>query len=306
MQESLITKYRPIKFEEVIGNEAAIRGLKEAVSSPSHHHTYLFTGPSGVGKTTLARIVARHFNCWVDELDAASNSGVEDMRGLVATTGFTSVFNQKNRAIIIDECHAISKQGWQPLLKLAEEPPPDLYLFFCTTEANKVPDTIKTRSHCIPLKPVTNNEIADLLEVVCEVEGWKVNNEVMNAIVGASTGQPRKALSILQAGHLCVDRNELARVVVAVETDNAPVLQLMYYLVNGGRDWGKVQGWLSQIEDEEEAWSSATRYLSNEIIRSKEEKARAAHKVLDALTFPRNGYDRKALFTVAVTSYLWN
>lgn len=297
---SLITKYRPTTFAEVIGNQAVVKGLQEAISSPSHHHSYLFIGPSGVGKTTLARIVADHFNCWVQEIDAASNSGVDDMRGLVASTGFTSVFTKKNRAIIIDEAHNLSKKGWEPLLKPCEEPPEDLYFFFCSTEPSTIPKTIRSRCHEVVLKPVSIPELSELLEAVCQVEGWTVQNEVFQAIVQAATGQPRKALSFLQAGHGAQNREELAQVISQVESDTSPLLGLCNFLLKGGRDWKRISDFLSKIDESDDVFASACRYMTNAMVSSDEATARKAWILLDALLFPSAGYDKKSQLANAV------
>src|ERR1700740_2465875 len=120
--QPLITKYRPQSFDECIGNEVCIKALTAAVRCDTRPHTYLFTGPTGVGKTTLARIIAKEVNAFISEMDAASNSGVDDTRKIVEITKFKPVNEFPCCMIIIDECHALSKQAWQPLLKLTEEP----------------------------------------------------------------------------------------------------------------------------------------------------------------------------------------
>lgn len=304
-ETSIINKYRPAAFDEVLGNEKGIASLRAAVTGGTCPHGFLFSGPSGIGKTTLARIIATEVNGQVEEMDAATNSGVDATKAIVELSNFTPLFCER-KVLIIDECHAISKQGWQPLLKLIEEPPAYLYIVLCTTELAKVPETIRTRCFHLALKPCKTNEIEDFVTTISEIEGWTVTNDVLMAIVQASTGQPRKALSLLQAGHLCTTRDELSQIVAAVESDSSPAIGLMQYLLTGGKHWGKVQGFLTAIEDDEEAWATATRFLLAVMLKSEEAKAQVAHRILDALTFPRSGFDRKAQFAVCITAYLWN
>ena len=125
-------KYRPQKFKEVLGNKTLVKSLQSALNSTALPHSYLFTGPSGVGKTTLARIVGAELKVNsrnMLEIDAATNSTLEDMRKVktyVETPGFGS---DSRRMVIIDECNSLSKKAWQSWLKIIEEPPEHLFLF---------------------------------------------------------------------------------------------------------------------------------------------------------------------------------
>jgi DNA polymerase III gamma/tau subunit len=281
--------------------------LKDAVQSPSHPHSFLFSGPSGIGKTTMARIIGSVFNAHVNEIDAATNSGVDAMRTLVEYSGYQPLL-AANELYIIDECHALTKAAWQALLKLIEEPPKCIYIALATTELTKVPETIRTRCYHVPLKPCKPTEIEDLLKFVCEVEQWQVNYDVLSAIIQAATGQPRKGLSYLQAGHICQTRDEVAQVVAQVDSESSPVSAMMYFLLKGGRDWTKVRSWLSEVVEGEEAFASATGYLINVMLKPDcaEETAKKAQAILDALFFPRSGFDRKGRFVAAITAYLWS
>jgi DNA polymerase-3 subunit gamma/tau len=154
MSLPLVIKYRPKSFEEVIGHEDMLMALLRAISSDTCPHSFLFTGVSGLGKTTLARITAMELQADPLEIDAASNNGVDATRGLVELGQHMSMVGDGRRAIIIDECHTLSKQAWQPLLKLLEEPPDHLYIMLCTTELEKVPDTIRNRCFHVVLKPL--------------------------------------------------------------------------------------------------------------------------------------------------------
>jgi DNA polymerase III gamma/tau subunit len=304
--QALINKYRPQAFNEVIGNSLAVNALQAAVDGSSCPHAFLFSGPSGIGKTTLARIIGHHIEAHTEEFDAATNSGVDSTKAIVELSNFQPLTADK-QLLIIDECHAISKQGWQPLLKLLEEPPDYLYVALCTTELDKVPETIRTRTFHTVLKPCSMREIEDFVGLVSELEGWTLNGDVLMSIVATATGQPRKALSILQAGHDCQTREELAQVVASVESESNSMFQLMNYLMQGGTDWNRCATFLNEVDDAEEAFSTCTRYLMARMLKpGSNGQAQQAHRILDALLFPRTGYDKKAQLVVSVSAYLWN
>jgi DNA polymerase III gamma/tau subunit len=305
MSLPLITKYRPIDFDEIYGNKEAIASLKEIVSSDDRQHSYLFTGPTGVGKTTLARIIAGKVDASILEIDAASHSGVDDIRGLVEMATFQPITVQKNRMYIIDECQALSKQAWQALLKLLEDPPKYLFIALCTTETSKVPDTIKTRCHPCTLKAVDVNDLSRLLEDVCSIEGWTVVDDVFNAIVVASSGSPRRALGILQAGHSVATRDELSKIIVGVDVDSTAVIVLCKYLMAGGKDWKQIQVQLAELADDEEAIYQAMRYLATSAMKSeKEEVAKRYWDLLEAFLASESTELRSRIMS-AVGKILW-
>ena len=296
----LITKYRPQEFAEMLGNELSVSKLQEAIASSARPHAFLFTGPSGTGKTTLARIVAKGVKSLATEIDAASHSGVDDVRQLVQEALFKPMTNT-GKTIIIDECHGLSKPAWQALLKLIEEPPPWMTICLCTTEIQKVPDTIKTRCYHVALRALKPQEIEDLISVVAEAEQWQVSASTFQAIVQASTGQPRKALSILQAGHGAKDREELGQIIAEVERAESTVAELCSFLIRGGRNWKQISRMLAELEDDDEAMSHATAYLARALVRSEEEQASSVYKLLAAFLHASTlSYDRKICIAAAL------
>src|SRR5271163_3573022 len=108
--EPLITKFRPISFDEVLGNELCIKSLREALRSESRPHAFLFSGPSGVGKTTLARIIGKELDAFIQQTNAATNSGVEDTRKMAEAAQYKSVMGQPTKLLIIDEAHNLSQK----------------------------------------------------------------------------------------------------------------------------------------------------------------------------------------------------
>lgn len=306
--KALINKYRPGSWEELLGNFEVFGALERATKSGARPHGYLLMGPSGIGKTTTARILAKHFDADVDEIDAATNSGVEAMRALVEQSGHMSLKGDGTRMLIIDECHALTKNAWQAILKLLEEPPPYLYIALCTTEASKVPETVKTRCYEVVLRPVARRDMEDLLEYVCKEEGWEPNNDVLRLVVQAATGQPRKGLSLLQVVHDAEDVAE-ARRIIALNEDSDSMIELLRYLTSGKRAWEQVQPLLQRMRDEdfgEEVIIGAGRYLQTVLLDTKDsKKAEAVWLLMEALLFPAATYDRRVAFTTAIGRMLW-
>ncbi len=305
MSDTLITRYRPRDFDEIIGHYEIVASLRRALASPSHPHAYLLTGGSGLGKTTLARIIGNHIGAEILEIDAASNSGVDDMRELVELGSYIPISGAKVRMVIIDECHVASKTAFQALLKILEEPPSHLYFALCTTELQKVPETIVQRCYHAQLKPVKPPDLEDLLIAVTSNEGWQCTPEVRKLIIQAAQGSPRKALAGLQAVH-DTPLAEAQRVIGLLEAGE--LVELCRLLLHGGATWAAVRKAVARVEDDE--WDKAATlvagYMSAVMLRSEDEKtARRAWTVLDALTFPAQSWDRKATFITAIGRILW-
>lgn len=305
--ETLINKFRPERFDQVLGHEEMLAALQRSLKESTHPHAFLFTGPSGVGKTTIARIIAKELKTEVLELDAATNSGVAEMRELNDLATHVPLSGAGKRMVIIDECHALSKNAWQTTLKLLEEPPPHLYIALCTTEVDKVPQTVKTRCFHVVLRPVKPRDIEDLLLVVSELEEWKVDPEVLREVVRASDGSPRKALSILQVVHGVTSKEEVRRVIDLIDAGEATI-ELAQLLLSGKTDWAQVRAGLQAIADDEfdGAKIHLGRYFAGAMLRSESEKqAKLAWQLLDALLFPTSTLDAKAAFYCAVGRVLW-
>ena len=222
MSTALYRRYRPDRFEDVIGQDHVTVPLRTALAKDRVNHAYLFSGPRGCGKTTSARILARCLNCAqgptptpcgecdscrdlatggpgsldVLEIDAASHGGVEDARGLRERATFAPV-RDRYKILIIDEAHMVTAAGFNALLKIVEEPPEHLKFIFATTEPEKVIGTIRSRTHHYPFRLVPPEPLIAYLEQLCAEEGVSVEKGVLPLVVRAGTGSVRDTLSVL-------------------------------------------------------------------------------------------------------------
>lgn len=267
-RDELINKHRPVTFDDVIGNAAMVRSLRSVIDK-KRSKTFLFLGPAGIGKTTLARISAQTFGAEpgdIIETDAAKYTGVDDMRQLTGNMNYRPLSPTGVKAMILDECHALSKAAWQSLLKILEEPPPWVYWFLCTTDASKVPDTVKTRAARYDLKPVARRELTDFLDRIAGDEKFKASEAVIDMCVRESNGSPRQALAHLALCADVEDRREAAEILRSAE-DSSEAVDLARALVRGaGLD--ELMGICARLkgEDQESVRRVVKDYLQKAIL----------------------------------------
>ncbi len=267
-------KYRPTSLDEVIGQEhikSSLSGLLESGGS----HSFLFAGASGVGKTTIARIAAERLGCARDmilEVDAATNSGVDAMRELTAISIYRPM-EGGSKAIIIDECHALSKSAWQSLLKNIEEPPSFMFWFFCTTDIGKVPRTIQTRCTTFELRAVRTDDIFDRLVKVCEGEGLKTPDSVLDVIAQFARGSVRSALVGLSQVHAETDPQR-AGAALQFSSASDQTIDFLRYLVSGTITWDEAMRRLDLLGevDPESLRISIVNYLAAVLHGSKDQQ----------------------------------
>jgi DNA polymerase III subunit gamma/tau len=213
-------KWRPQKFSELIGQEHIVRTLSNAIELERVSHAFLFSGTRGVGKTTTARILARVLNCEkgptidpcgvctfcteitagncidVQEIDGASNNGVQEVRDLIDNVQYATS-SARYKVYIIDEVHMLSKSAFNALLKTLEEPPPRVIFIFATTELIKIPETILSRCQCFEFKPLSQPQITQQLELICEQEKIEIEKRGLEDISKIGAGSMRDAQSLL-------------------------------------------------------------------------------------------------------------
>lgn len=197
--KALATLYRPETFDEICGQKSIVKILERQLETGKIKNCYLFCGPSGTGKTTIGRALAKRINKGKGapiEIDAASNNGVDNIRNIIEEAQ-TRAIDAEYKVFIIDECHAISNAGWQAFLKTLEEPPEKTIFMFCTTNPEKVPATIQNRVMKFNLSKVPLNEIRNRLEFICQNEGFTNYKETCDYIAKISNGGVRDAIANL-------------------------------------------------------------------------------------------------------------
>src|SRR6188508_1160214 len=215
----LARRFRPQTFDEVIGQQPVAQALKNAIRHGRVSHAYLFTGARGVGKTSMARILAKSLNCPqaqdgnpcnecevcrsiltgsdvdVLEIDGASNRGIEDIRSLRANVNVKSM-RSRYKIYIIDEVHMLTREAFNALLKTLEEPPPNVKFIFCTTEPQKVPDTILSRCQRFDFGTIATHSIRKRLTEIATAEGVAVEPEAVDLVARRANGSMRDSQSL--------------------------------------------------------------------------------------------------------------
>lgn len=251
---SLSVKYRPKDWNEVCAQQTIVKILERQVETETFQHAYLFSGSSGCGKTTVARILANKINKGFgspDEIDAASHNTASDVRDIIVNATERAL-DSKYKIFIIDECHSITTQGWQAFLKCIEEPPPYTIFIFCTTEIQKVPDTIKNRCQQYTFNKIPSDKIKERLTYICQKEGFTNYESGVEYITKLAEGGMRSAISYLEKCASNSTEITVANVLQSLdhyhyelflrlidlifEQDEKGVLKAIEYFYNEGKD----------------------------------------------------------------------
>jgi DNA polymerase-3 subunit gamma/tau len=277
---ALYRKYRPQDFDEVVGQEAVVRTLRNAIERDQVRQAYLFAGPRGTGKTSMARILAKSLNCAagptttpdrtcqacvsiaagtsldVIEMDAASQRGIDDIREIRERVVLQPA-EGRYKVYILDEAHQLTDAAWNALLKLIEEPPPHLVFVFCTTDLAKVLPTVRSRCQTFVFQRPRFAELVTLLRRVCDGEGIEAQNSALALIARSAHGSFRDAVSTLDqlasatTGEItaqavlqlvgAIEEESLFRLCDAiVDRDTAGVLVQIEELAEQGHDLGRL------------------------------------------------------------------
>jgi DNA polymerase III gamma/tau subunit len=248
--EALHTKHRPIGFDTVVGQSHVIKPL-QGVLDKGTSQCFIFSGPSGTGKTTLARICAAYLECSdrdIMEVDAATFSGIDKMREVQNLMRYKPIGGGQGRAIIVDEAHGLSRQAWDALLKPTEEPNKNVYWFFATTNPAKIPATLKTRAAHFALKPVSDNDLQKVIDRVMKKEKLSVPEGVQQVIIREAGNSPRQALSNLAMCAECSTAREASALLHAAQESDATI-ELCRFLLQPG-SWLKAMAIFEKLKDE--------------------------------------------------------
>lgn len=230
---SLYRKYRPHTFKDVIGQDAVVKTLESAVESGKPAHAYLFSGGRGIGKTSLARILARSLKVSekdVYEIDAASHNGVDEIREL-REGALMLPLESPYKVYVLDEVHMLSKGAFNALLKILEEPPQHVIFVLATTDVHKIPETILSRCEVYTLVRPTRDILTDTVKRICKKEKVSIEPAAAESIAELGDGSFRDTLSILQQVMTASGGDEITDELVAERT-GAPTQSLARTIID--------------------------------------------------------------------------
>lgn len=238
---NLSEKYRPKKLEEVVGNAEIVASLQKDVKKNKVPKVLLFHGPTGTGKTTLARIMANAVNAGnnIIEMNSAQFNGIDTIRELRQKSRYMPI-NGKSKAYIMDEIHMLSSAAQEGWLKDLEDTPKHVYYFLCTTNPEKLKDTLRGRCIECSLEKLNDEDMQTLLARTVKAEKEKLDKKVYKAIVKSANGHPRNALNVLQQVLSVSDKKRL-KIAKTVELEKTQSIELCKALLKQGTPWKEIQ-----------------------------------------------------------------
>lgn len=203
---TLANKYRPTDFSDVTDQDVCTKVLSKQIADNSYSHALLFAGNAGCGKTTCARIFANKIGGEIIELDCASHNGVAEIKDIVESAR-TKPLLKDFKVIILDECHCLTKESWASLLIVLEENISTSIFIFCTTDTQKIPNTIISRVMRFNFLPITHDGMKARLTTICQDEGISISDEALEYLISSANGNLRQALTNLDKCLLYTDSN---------------------------------------------------------------------------------------------------
>jgi DNA polymerase-3 subunit gamma/tau len=303
-------KYRPKSFDEFLGNEGTIESLKSLLTQKGHPHTYLFIGPSGTGKTTLARIIDKELGCHDTEffeLDTANTRGIDTIREVIESSLYVPTMG-KVKVYLFDEAHQITGAAAEALLKFAEEPLRYVYLFFCTTKPENLLGTLKKRCQSYSLNPLDEDTIKALIVRVLDQEGAELSPETLELLIKASDGIPRAALMLLQK-IISLDKGEQERVLLDASpevTSRDGIRDLCGILVSEpsrteqNTNWEDIRKILNRLNSPaEEIRKVIMEYMADFLLQATSEAEREkAIRIIDDFSKGSRNFDKASLVKI--------
>lgn len=292
-------RYRPTCFDEVIGQESAVKVLQKLLESKRVPHAILFTGPSGCGKTTLARIMASELDCVdmdLQEINSADFRGIDSIREIRKQVGYKPL--GKSRIWILDEFHQQTKASQEAMLKILEDTPKWAYFFLCTTDPGKLITTVKTRCTEVRVQSLSREYLYHLMTPICEEEGIEFTETVFDRIIEVAEGSARKALVLLESILELDTEEEQLNAILSNETKEQGIAVARALLKSKGvGSWKSVATVLANVDEEPETIRHIILGYMTTVLLSGGPQAPKAYEIIQC--FRDNLFDSKKAGLVA-------
>jgi len=308
---NLAVKHRPTTLDQVVGQKAIVSSIKSIIKRKDIPKSWLFIGPSGTGKTTLARILAGNLIGSEPvlpnfiEIDAAVNNSAEEMRDHTVKSQYRAIGASPIKVYLIDECQNLSGKGFDALLKSTEEPPEHVYWMLCTTNPAKIPETLKTRCIKFTLKPVSEADVFELLLKVSEKEGLSTSPDVLELIAEGCNGSPRLALTNLEACAHVKTTNEARELLRTALQLKGPVDIAKFLLSGRGKYIDAIKLVSSSLEnvDAESVRITISNYVAGALMKAKsDDEALRMLSILESFSTPYTTSDKLAPLLLSIGS----